>query len=110
MSAVPKHEMDADAFLAWVVRQPKEAGRFELIDGHVVMQQSERLVHVEVKATLQRGLRDGLDRAKAACFSIGDGATVRVSKTKVYKPDALVYCGPRLPAEGSGSWTHPSVA
>jgi Uma2 family endonuclease len=62
-----------DAFLVWVAAQPKEAGRFELIDGMVVTLQSERLVQ---------------------------GATrVRISTAKSYQPDALVYCGARKPPD-----------
>ena len=100
MSALPKHEMTADEFLAWDLKQPKsEGGKLELADGLVITQQSERIIHVEVKAALASALREAILRAKLPCFALHDGATVRVAPKKVYKPDGLVYCGPRLPPE-----------
>ncbi len=95
MSALPKSDMTTDEFLAWVRAQPKEAGRFELIDGHVVTMQSERLVHTEVKFALALVFRDAISQAKLACYALPDGALVRVSKTRAFQPDTLVYCGPR---------------
>ena len=100
MSALPKHAMTADEFLAWAETQPKsEDGKYELADGLVIRQQSERIVHVEIKTALTSALRAAIERAKAPCFSVGDGATVRVSPSMVYKPDGLVYCGTRLPPD-----------
>ncbi len=100
MSALPKLTMTADEFLTWAEQQPKsEDGKYELADGLVIRQQSERIIHVEVKTALTGALREAIARAKAPCFSVGDGATIRVSPTKVYKPDGLVYCGQRLPPE-----------
>ena len=100
MSALPKHEMTADEFLARAVKQPKDdTGKLELADGLVIRQQPEQIIHVKVKTALTNVLRDAITRAKVACFSVADGATVRVAPKKVYKPDGLVYCGPRLPPE-----------
>jgi Uma2 family endonuclease len=96
MSALPKHVMTVDEFLAWDARQPKEAGRFELIDGIVVAQQSERVVHVEVETALCDALRAAIKSRRLPCFAMGDGLTVRVAAKKIYKPDGLVYCGKRL--------------
>ncbi len=97
MSALPKHDMSADEFLAWVAKQPKEAGRFELIDGLVIMQNSERLLHSRTKGRLFRALASALEKSGANCEAVVDGPTVRVSAKKTYKPDGLIYCGPRLP-------------
>lgn len=99
MVALPKPITTADEFLAWDARQPKEAGRFELIDGIVVMQQSERSAHIEAKAAVWSAFRDAIRRAGLPCRAVADGATVRVSRTRVFKPDALVYFGPRVPPE-----------
>lgn len=99
MVALPKPITTADEFVAWDARQPKEAGRFELIDGIVVMQQSERSAHLEAKANVWSALRDAIRRAGLPCRAVTDGATVRVSRTRVFKPDALVYCGPRVPPD-----------
>jgi Uma2 family endonuclease len=97
MSALPKSEMTADEFLAWVAKQPKEAGRFELIDGLVIMQQSERLVHARTKGRLFRVLANALEKIGSRREAIVDGPTVRVPSRKIYKPDGLIHCGPRLP-------------
>ena len=100
MSALPKHEMTAGEFLAWAEKQPKsEEGKLELADGFVIRQQSERAIHVEVKFALAALFRDAIRRAKASCFSMSDGASVRVTGRKVYKPDGLIYCGKRVPPE-----------
>lgn len=99
MSAVPKQTMTADEFIAWAVKQPKEAGRFELVEGVVVKMMAERLVHVEIKAAMFVALRDAIRKSKRPCFSITDGAKVRISKTRTYDPDGLVYCGKRHPGD-----------
>ena len=91
--------MTVDDFLVWVATQPKEAGRFELIDGHVVSMQSERLVHTEVKFALASNFRDAIRRAKLPCHALPDGALVRISKTRAFEPDTLVYCGSRHPPD-----------
>lgn len=95
MSAPSKPGMTTDDFLSWVETQPKEAGRFELLDGHIVTLQSERLVHVEVKFALAVVFREAIRQAKLSCFALPDGALIRISKTRAFQPDALVYCGSR---------------
>jgi Uma2 family endonuclease len=99
MSALPKPDMTTDEFLTWARTQPKEAGRFELVNGHVVTLQSERLVHAEVKLGLALAFRDAIRQAKLPCYALPDSALVRISKTRAFQPDSLVYCGPRLPSE-----------
>jgi Uma2 family endonuclease len=91
--------MTTDEFLAWVKSQPKEAGRFELINGHVVTMQSERLVHAETKLNLAAAFRDAIRGGGLPCFALPDGTRVRISKSKSFQPDALVYCGDRKPAD-----------
>ncbi len=56
MIALPKHKMTADEFLVWAESLPKEAGKFELWDGEVIVkhgpagqQNAERSQHWEVK-------------------------------------------------------------
>ena len=89
--------MTADEFIAWSLAQSRdrEGGKYELVDGHVVQLQSERLLHGEVKLAIASALRAGIQKRKLPCFAHGDGATVRINKKKVYRPDALVYCGKR---------------
>jgi Uma2 family endonuclease len=97
MSALPKSDMSTDEFLEWVTTQPREAGRFELLDGHVVTMQSERLVHVEVKFALATVFRTAIRNGKLPCHALPDGAHVRITKSRAFQPDSLVYCGPRHP-------------
>jgi Uma2 family endonuclease len=97
MSALPKPAMTTDEFLVWASAQPKEAGRFELIDGIVVTLQSERLVHARVKGDLYRALQVAIRKAGAPCEAVVDGPIVRLSTKKSYRPDGLIYCGPPLP-------------
>jgi len=99
MSVLPKHEMNADEFRVWAGRQPKEAGRFELLDGHVVTLQSERLVHTETKSGLYFALRLAIGRAGLSCFALSEGPLIKISATRSFQPDALVYCGERRSAD-----------
>ena len=42
-------------------------------------------------------LKAAIRRANAPCHAVPDGMTVRVAARTAFEPDALVYCGPRLP-------------
>ena len=66
-----QQRMTVDEFIPWAMAQPR--GRYELIDGEVVMMGPERLIHVR------------------ACEAMGDGVTVRIDERTAYEPDALVY-------------------
>ena len=64
MIALPKHKMTADEFLAWAESLPKEAGKFELWDGEVIVKHgpagqmnAERSQHWEVKGAVYRATR-----------------------------------------------------
>ena len=83
-----------DEFLAW--SEGQERGRFELFDGEIVMQQSERAAHWETKAAIWVALRDALKRDGLNCHAVPDGATVRIADDTAFEPDALVYCGERV--------------
>jgi Uma2 family endonuclease len=103
MTAVPQHRMTADEFLAWAEALPKEAGRFELWDGQVVVtraptgKQSERAAHWEAKGALYGALKDAIKRAGLTCFAAVGGASVKMTNDRVVEPDVLVYCGQRVP-------------
>jgi Uma2 family endonuclease len=88
--------MTADEFLAWDRRQRKEAGRFELIDGHVVTLQSERVRHVTTKQAIFQALTEGLSKRSTRCVALIYGPSVRITRSKVYKPDGLIHCGDPL--------------
>jgi Uma2 family endonuclease len=106
MIALPKHKMTADEFLAWAEKLPKEAGKFELWDGEVIIKHgpagqmnAERSQHWEVKGAVYRALHDASMRAGLLCFAALDGASVRFSNDKLVEPDVLVYCGDKVPRD-----------
>jgi Uma2 family endonuclease len=88
-----QQRMTVDEFIPWAMAQPR--GRYELIDGEVVMMGPERLMHVRAKTSTYLALNAALKRMGLACEAMGDGVTVRIDERTAYEPDALVYCGPR---------------
>jgi Uma2 family endonuclease len=86
--ALPTHRLDFEGFLAWIARQ--EDGKYELIDGVVVVQQSQRWGHAKVKLEVALALRDAVQRAGVACYVASDGPLVRIGKQQAFVPDALV--------------------
>jgi Uma2 family endonuclease len=96
MSTVAKPQMTVDEFLVW--GEGRE-GRWELHDGQVVAMSPERLVHTETKYEVVTALKSAIKRAGALCHAVPDGATVRIAARTAFEPDALVYCGPRLPPD-----------
>ena len=59
MTDLPKHKMTADEFLSWAESLPREAGRYELWDGDVIVrhgpagfENAERAQHWKVKGAL----------------------------------------------------------
>ena len=95
----PDKRMTVGEFLEW---SEMAEGRWELIDGVPVRKhdpargQSERAGHAGAKAEIYLALRQAVERAGAACHVLPDGMSVRVSESKCYEPDALLYCGERL--------------
>ena len=94
MSAISKQSMNVDEFLVWAEGRP---GRWELEDGQIIAISPERLRHLESKGNAMEGLRRAIRRAKLNCYALPDGATVRINSRTAFEPDAIVYCGPRLP-------------
>jgi Uma2 family endonuclease len=80
--------LTVDEFLAWAVRQTE--GKYELIDGVVVMQQAQRWGHSKVKIAVYEALRDAIAAAGVPFYVAPDGPTARISKHRAYVPDALV--------------------
>jgi Uma2 family endonuclease len=93
MTALPKHKMTVDEYLAWTQDQP---GRFELYAGVVYAMTPERAGHAKVKYAVQTALRGAIRRAGIACHMLPDGMTVRVDAHTAHEPDALVYCGEEI--------------
>ena len=82
--------LTVDEFLAWAVTQPKEAGKFELLDGVVIVQQSQRWAHSKAKLRIYDALRKAIERAQLPCFAAPEGPTVRINARKAFEPEALV--------------------
>jgi Uma2 family endonuclease len=96
MSALPKSPMSAEDYLAWVAERP---GRYELVDGVVVAHAAERAAHAAMKGEIYVAFRDAIAKRGAPCHALPDGMAVRIGKTTIYEPDALVYCGPKIPPD-----------
>jgi Uma2 family endonuclease len=86
--------MSADEFLAWAEGLE---GRWELHHGVPYRMPREQLGHIEVKVAVYLALLQAIRKAGAPCHAVADGIAVRISRDLMYGPDALVYCGPKLP-------------
>jgi Uma2 family endonuclease len=93
MTAVTKLRMNADEFIAWAISQPK---RYELIGGEVIAMSPERVEHSEIKGNVYLALRKAIRAAGVACRAYPDGLAVRIDRSTIYEPDALVRCGPPI--------------
>jgi Uma2 family endonuclease len=80
--------------LAWAEGQP---GRYELLDGAVLAMSPEGAGHAEKKAAVHAALLAGTRARGLPWFVVPDDMTVRVNDATAYEPDALVYCGSKLP-------------
>jgi Uma2 family endonuclease len=95
MTALAKARMTVDQYLAWAQDQP---GRHELHKGQVYSMSPETVGHVEMKVAVHDALRASIRARGLPCRVLADGVTVRIDDTTAYEPDALVYCGERVPA------------
>ncbi len=90
MNVILPQRMTVDEFLAWSVTQPKEAGKFELLDGVVIMQQSQQFGHSKTKLNVYLAFRQAIERAAVPFYAMGEGPTVRIGPRTAFEPDALV--------------------
>jgi Uma2 family endonuclease len=95
MGALPKTRMTVDEFLLWA--QTQESGRYELIDGQVVMMSPETLRHVRVKGEAWLAFRNALVKAGVPCTAFMDGASVRINEYELREPDISIQCRPDDP-------------
>lgn len=93
MAALPKDRMTVEEYLAW---SESQEGRYELIDGVVYAQASERAAHAEMKGLVFVALTNAVRKKGLECRALVDGMGVRVGAKTVFEPDDLVHCGPRL--------------
>lgn len=96
MSDAAQRQMTVDEFLAWAEGQD---GRWELYNGVPYPMAPERTRHGEIKFATQTALARGIRDARLPCHMLPDGATVRISERTAHEPDALVYCGAKLPGD-----------
>lgn len=94
MSTPAQRKMTVDEFLVWA--EGRE-GRWELYNGVPYAMAPERTRHIEVKFAVQLALLRAIRKAGLPCHMLADGAGIRISRHILYEPDALVYCGPKLP-------------
>lgn len=96
MAALAKPKpMSVDDYIAWSLANGSP--RSDLIDGVIVMRAAQRLEHIQAKLAAALALKQAIGAAGRPCFAVGDGATVRISDKSAFEPDALVYCGEKLP-------------
>jgi Uma2 family endonuclease len=80
----------------WCANQPR--GRFERVDGRIVVMAPERAGHARTKARVWQALDRAIRVASVACEALPDGMTVETGESD-YEPDALVNCGARIEAD-----------
>ena len=94
MNVLTKTRMTVDQYLAWAQQQP---GRYELFRGEVYAMSPKTAGHADIKAAIYVAMRDGIRARELPCHVLPDGMTVRIDEATAYEPDALVYCGEKLP-------------
>ena len=92
----PQRRMTVEEFLAWSECQE---GRYELVDGLVYAQAAERVAHARMKLRIAAALSNAIKARGLDCEALPDGMAVRIGARTVFEPDALVYCGPKLPPD-----------
>jgi Uma2 family endonuclease len=85
--ALPR-SLNVDAFLAWAERE--EQGKYELIGGVVVMQQSQQWGHSKAKAAVYVAMLQAIDQSGLPYYVAIDGPTVRIDNHTAFVPDVLV--------------------
>lgn len=83
MSAPLKQKtMTVDEFIPWAMARPR--GRYELINGEVVMMSPERAAHWRAKASVHMALALAVKCAGLSCEAVPDGATVSLPSVRHY--------------------------
>lgn len=96
MTALTKPRMTVNEFLSWAKDKP---GRYELLKGEVHAMSPEGVGHAEIKGAVYAALLAAVRARGLPCHVLPDGATVRIDDTTAFEPDALVYCGEKLPPD-----------
>lgn len=91
--SIPSGKLTAEDYIAWCATNAPSEGRFELVDGMIVMMASERVRHVRVKNYVWLAFDSALQRHSAPFTAVGDGVAVRIDQNTVREPDVAVYSG-----------------
>ena len=83
--ALPKQRMKVPEFLAWAEAQPQ--GRYELVNGEVVVMAPERVRHNLVKAAAFRALDNAVRTARLPCTVFTDGVGIVINENTVREPE-----------------------
>jgi len=94
MTVLPQIRMNVDEFLAWAENEP---GRYELNNGVIHAMSPEGAGHAEKKGAVFAALSAAIRARGLQCYALPDGMTVRTDDATAFEPDAVVYCGEKLP-------------
>jgi Uma2 family endonuclease len=97
MNIALRRAMTVAEYLAWGEAQ-SERRRMELMNGQVVPLSPERADHNRLKGRVYLSLDTAVRSAALSCEAFTDGMTVPIDEHTAYEPDALVHCGPPIPA------------
>jgi len=92
----PSRPMSVEEYLIW---SESQEGRYELVDGIVYAQASERAAHAKMKGLVFLALTNAIKKRGVGCHALVDGMAVKIGAKTVFEPDAVVYCGPELPSD-----------
>ena len=96
MSSAARPLLTAEEFLA---HADEREGKWELEEGVLVCMSPERLGHGRTVHACVSALNMAIRREGRLCEAVPDSVGVRISARTAYQPDALIYCGPRLPLD-----------
>ena len=91
MNAPPKIRMNVEEFLTWGEAQSE--GRFELIDGKVVVMSPERARHNLVKLAVARALQEAVSASGVEGVVFTDGIGIQTAPETIREPDASFQLG-----------------
>ena len=98
MSDPVRKRMTSDEFIEWAMAQPEHL-HYELAAGEIVAMAPERSAHALTKLHIARRLMEAIEAGNLRCQVYPDGMAVELDDATIYEPDALVRCGPPVPAE-----------
>jgi Uma2 family endonuclease len=96
MTVALRQALTVEDYLAWADSQ-SERRRTELINGQIVPMPAERVAHGRAKSSALFELKRAIKAAGLPCEALPDGMAVPIDPHTAYEPDALVYCGDKLP-------------